>query len=147
MPKLTARKVMPMKRMPSSAAIAASVVAAFFDSGGWKAGTPVAMASVPVRATAPAAKARRRSRVPTCSGTLLPAVDDRRREVRVFAADDDPERADRDHEERRPDEEVGRDREDVARLADAAEVADRDQRDGDDADDHPFIDELRDAPT
>ena len=29
------------------------VVAAFFDSGGLNAGTPVAIASVPVRATAP----------------------------------------------------------------------------------------------
>ena len=36
----------------------ASVVAAFFASGGWNAGTPVAIASVPVRATAPAANAR-----------------------------------------------------------------------------------------
>ena len=38
------------------------VVAAFFASGGLKAGTPVAMASVPVSATAPAAKARNSSR-------------------------------------------------------------------------------------
>ena len=37
----------------------ARVVAAFFASGGWNAGTPVAIASVPVRATAPAANARR----------------------------------------------------------------------------------------
>ena len=36
----------------------ASVVAAFFASGGLNAGTPVAMASVPVSATAPAANAR-----------------------------------------------------------------------------------------
>ncbi len=49
---------MPMKSTASSTAMTASVVAAFFDSGGWKAGTPVAMASVPVRATAPEANAR-----------------------------------------------------------------------------------------
>ena len=36
----------------------ASVAAAFFASGGLNAGTPVAMASVPVRATAPEANAR-----------------------------------------------------------------------------------------
>ena len=41
----------------------ASVVAAFFASGGLNAGTPVAIASVPVRATAPAANARRSSRI------------------------------------------------------------------------------------
>ena len=46
-------------------AIAMRVVAAFLDSGGLKAGTPVAIASVPVRATAPEAKARRRMRRPT----------------------------------------------------------------------------------
>ena len=40
----------------------ASVVAAFFASGGLNAGTPVAIASVPVRATAPAANARSSSR-------------------------------------------------------------------------------------
>ena len=37
--------------------MAVSVVAAFLDSGGWKAGTPLAIASVPVRATDPLAKA------------------------------------------------------------------------------------------
>ncbi len=47
-----------MNRIASSAAMYASVDAAFFDSGGLKAGTPVAIASVPVSATAPAAKAR-----------------------------------------------------------------------------------------
>ena len=34
-------------------AIQTMVVAAFFDSGGWKAGTPLEMASTPVRAMAP----------------------------------------------------------------------------------------------
>ena len=45
----------------------ASLVAAFLGSGGLNAGTPVAIASVPVNATAPAAKARRRSSAPTDS--------------------------------------------------------------------------------
>ena len=49
-------------------AIAPRVEAAFFDSGGLKAGTPVAIASVPVSATAPAAKARSRRSAVTSSG-------------------------------------------------------------------------------
>ena len=42
-----------------------SVVAALRDSGGLKAGTPVAIASVPVRATAPDENARSSTRIPT----------------------------------------------------------------------------------
>ncbi len=49
---------MPMNSTANSTAMMASVEAAFFASGGSKAGTPVAMASVPVSATAPDAKAR-----------------------------------------------------------------------------------------
>ena len=52
-----------MNRVASRAAITASVVAALRASGGLNAGTPVAIASVPVRATAPAANARRMSRI------------------------------------------------------------------------------------
>ena len=62
-PKFTARKVRPMNRTPSRMAITPRVVAAFFASGGLNAGTPVAIASVPVRATAPAANARRSNRM------------------------------------------------------------------------------------
>ncbi len=54
----------------------ASVVAAFFASGGLNACTPVAIASVPVSATEPDAKARRRSRTPTVS-TALPVFEAR----------------------------------------------------------------------
>ena len=61
--KFTARNVMPMNSVASRAAMTARVVAAFFASGGLNAGTPVAIASVPVRATAPAANARRISRM------------------------------------------------------------------------------------
>ena len=44
-----------------------NVLAAFFDSGGLKAGTPLAIASTPVRATEPPAKAlRSRKRVSIC---------------------------------------------------------------------------------
>ena len=49
---------MPTNSTASRMAMAVSVVAAFFDSGGLKAGTPLAIASVPVRATEPLAKAR-----------------------------------------------------------------------------------------
>ena len=56
---------MPMNSVPSSAAMTARVAAAFFASGGLKARTPVAIASVPVRATDPAANARNRSSAPS----------------------------------------------------------------------------------
>ena len=56
--KLVARNVMPTNRMARMLAITISVRAAFWASGGLNAGTPVAIASVPVSATAPAANAR-----------------------------------------------------------------------------------------
>ena len=59
-----------MNRTPSRAAITPSVVAALRASGGLNAGTPVAIASVPVRATAPAANARR-TRI-SVSGWIVP---------------------------------------------------------------------------
>ena len=62
---------MPMNRIARITAIAISVRAAFRDSGGLKAGTPVAIASVPVRATAPDAKARSRMRIVTLTGRVL----------------------------------------------------------------------------
>ena len=46
------------------------VVAAFLDSGLWNAGTPLAMASTPVKATEPLANARRTSRMVSGSSTL-----------------------------------------------------------------------------
>ena len=49
---------MPMNRIAEQGGHDGRVVAAFFASGGLNAGTPVAIASVPVRATAPAANAR-----------------------------------------------------------------------------------------
>ncbi len=67
MPKFSATKVIPMNRIPSRIATAVSVVAAFFASGGLNAGTPLAMASVPVSATDPDAKARRISSTPSGS--------------------------------------------------------------------------------
>ena len=89
---MTARKVMPMNSVASRAAITASVVAAFFASGGLNAGTPVAIASVPVRATAPAANARRISRIAERLGRGLHLAGDRRAVGLALAEDDDPER-------------------------------------------------------
>ncbi len=56
---------MPMNSTARMPAMTMIVVAAFLASGGLNAGTPVAMASVPVRATAPDANARSRSTTPT----------------------------------------------------------------------------------
>ena len=65
--KLLARNVIPMNSTARITAIAIRVAAAFRASGGLNAGTPVAIASVPVSATAPEAKARSRIRIPTLS--------------------------------------------------------------------------------
>ena len=67
MPKVSATNVMPMNRIARSAAIATSVWAAFLASGGLNAGTPLAIASVPVSATEPEANARSSRRIPTAS--------------------------------------------------------------------------------
>ena len=66
---------MPTNSVPRMTAIVISVRAAFLGSGGWKAGTPVAIASVPVRATAPEAKARSRIRMPTlCAVSVVARI-------------------------------------------------------------------------
>ena len=134
---------MPMNRTPSRAAITPSVAAAFLDSGGLNAGTPVAIASVPVRATAPAAKARR-TRI-AVSGWIVPRhlVAQLRGVGAAFAEDEDPEDADRDHQQGRADEQVGRDGEDVASLAQAAEVAQRDQGQDADPDQDALVEQAR----
>ena len=52
-----AMTVTPMKIAPSRNAMVTMVLAAFFASGGLNAGTPLAIASTPVSATEPPAKA------------------------------------------------------------------------------------------
>ena len=102
-------------------------------SGGLNAGTPLAMASVPVSATEPAGERRSRSRpdglerrsAPSGSGLGGGAA---------LAEDHDPEQPIAIISSAEPDEQVGRDREDVARLAQPAQVAEGDQRDRRDAD-------------
>ena len=56
--------VMPTNRTASRTAMTIIVFAAFFGSGGLNAGTPLAMASVPVSATEPPANALSSSRMP-----------------------------------------------------------------------------------
>ena len=63
-PYWTAKRVRPTNRIASRIDIAVIVFAAFFASGGLNAGTPLAMASTPVSATEPPAKALSRSRIP-----------------------------------------------------------------------------------
>ena len=95
------------------------VVAAFFDSGGLNAGTPLAMASTPVRATEPLANASQEEQ----DGQRL----ERRRRarqagswrVRPRPSTSDLVDAQADHEQGDAHEQVGRDGEDVARLPDA----------------------------
>src|SRR3954469_4783984 len=64
-PNATANTVMPTNRIANRMAIAVIVSAAFFDSGGLKAGTPLAIASTPVNATDPPAKALSSRRTPS----------------------------------------------------------------------------------
>ncbi len=118
------------------------VLAAFFASGGLNAGTPLAIASTPVSATEPPAKALSsrktvRTSVPGwtawgCGGMAwaVPVSDVRQ--------------ADRDDPDRERHEEIGREGEDQARLAEAAEVADRDQGDRYEGDLDPEVIRRRD---
>ena len=63
-----------MKKNPRINPMIRSVVAAFFDSGGRKAWTPLLIASIPVRAAQPAEKARiRRNSVKGADASCRPA--------------------------------------------------------------------------
>ena len=102
------------------------MLAAFFASGGLNAGTPLAIASTPGQGDRPAGeRAEEQEEAERLGPRSAPASRlgrDRRR-----AAVDDADRADDDDEQRQAGEQVGRDGEDVARLAQAAKVADRDE--------------------
>ena len=85
MPNAKARTDTPTKIVPSRSPIAVIVFAAFRASGGLKAGTPFVIASVPLSATEPKAKARTmritdRASNPPSGGTTLR---DRERRGRV----------------------------------------------------------------
>ncbi len=62
-------------------AIIVSVIAAFFDSGGLKAGTPLEIASVPLIATEPAENARRTSH--NVRGSVASSMGGWRRGVKI----------------------------------------------------------------
>ena len=118
MPKPVARNVMPTNSTPSRMAMAVSVGAALRASGlGLKAVTPLAMASVPVSATEPAAKARSSRKI--VSGSRSRGR--RPGNWSSAAAAPSPSTTIRyapiaDHQQRAAHEQVGRDGEDVART-------------------------------
>ncbi len=118
-PAVVARKEMPRKTKPRITAIITIVAWAFFHSGGLNAGVPFEMASVPVIALQPSANARiRRSRLMDSTGTSIgttPVTSGGWPEGGADHADDDE-----DHDAHH--EDVGRQGEDRAALADAAEV-------------------------
>ena len=60
----------------------------------------------------------------------------------MLSEDNDPNRPDGDHQQRRAKEQVGRDREQVSGFTEAAQVADRDQDDREDAEDDALVDQL-----
>ncbi|CAM5717200.1 hypothetical protein STENM223S_03713 [Streptomyces tendae] len=71
-----ASAMMPQNMVTASRPIIASALPAFFDLGLRKAGTPLEIASTPVRAAQPEEKARRRRKTrakparPPCSGLI-----------------------------------------------------------------------------
>ena len=134
---MSARNMKPTKRMPRRIAIIVIVLAAFRDSGGLNAGTPLAIASTPVSATEPPAKARSSRKIVSASapGTGTWGWDRRGREL----AGHRPEEAQPERPDGQRHEQVGRRREDVAGLAQAPQVADRDESDRSDADLDPPV--------
>ena len=127
-----ATTVSPTNRTPSSTAMTVIVFAAFFASGGLNAGTPLAMASTPVSATEPPANALSSSRMPIAS---VPSGTASGRGDRLGRAGGDLAAADGHDRQGQADEQVGRDGEDVPRLAQAAQVGHRDERDRHEGDD------------
>ena len=131
---------MPRNIVIDSTTIISIVAAAFFASGGRNAGTPFDTASTPVIAVQPFEKAvSSRNSVSgdpveshgaaAITGVTVPVT---------YAPD-----ADRDQRQDRHDEEVGRHREDPARFANAAEVAEHQHEDEPERHLHPVDVPLR----
>ena len=98
-----------------------SVAAAFLLSGGRNAGTPFETASTPVIAVQPFENAVRSTNVVSMPAAARgERLDGRHRDQR---AGEVAPRAHAEHRQDADDEEVGRRREEAARLADAAQVA------------------------
>ncbi len=133
-----------MNRTASSTATIVSVVAAFLGSGGLKAGTPLAIASVPVSATEPEAKARMISSSPSGSrgsgapgsgeggAACSPRTTIRYTPIAII-------------EEGRTDEEIRRDGEDVPGFPQPPKVAEGDQHDRGNPDQEAFVRDLGDS--
>ena len=107
-------------------------VRAFFHAGSWKAGTPLEMASTPVTAAPPEAKARSTTNSAAPMNSPSPGVPILTSPVLVqrlgvgrwpMASRTTPDDQQHDHVD---EEEVGRDGEDLARLLHAAQVAEGD---------------------
>ena len=114
-----ARNDVPRNIVPSRSAMMSMVVRAFCHSGGLKAGTPLATASVPVMAEQPSAKARMRRSSPNVSAGTW-AGDDVGHVGCL--AQNRAQHAERDQQQRAAQEDVGRAGEDRAALADAPQV-------------------------
>ena len=116
----------PKNAVPRMTAIHVSVVAAFFDSGLRNAGTPSAIASTPVSATAPDENARsmiergRAGEQRAVVGDLVERLLVHRQGAEV--AEVRARQPDQDEATERDDVDVGRAREEPARLLQAAEV-------------------------
>ena len=115
------------------------VAAAFLASGFLKAGTPSAMASMPVRATAPDEKPRSRRNRLSCPPASIPwnSSGDGRRDLRQVAQDVLPAQAVDDEQGEADDVGVGGDGEDEARLLQPPQVGDGDEQDEAEADAPP----------
>lgn len=127
-----ARKVMPMKSKIRRAPSHASTTGGFFASGGLKAGTPSETASTPVSAAQPDANARRtRKGVRSCAAGMAGPHHLRQRVPAEGPADESVD----DQDAEAGDEQVSRQRKELAGLAKAPEVGERDQGDERHADD------------
>ncbi len=114
---------MPRNIVIDSAAIVSIVAAAFFDSGGLKAGTPFETASTPVIAVQPFENAvRSRNRVSIWPVGCIGFGDLHGLNGAAHRAP----RANSDEHQQADDEEICRQGEDPSRLADAAEIAEHD---------------------
>ena len=108
--------------------MATRVLAAFLASGGLNAGTPLAIASTPVSATDPPAKAWRSRKSPDGLGARAPGRTAERARL-VGGAHERVGDADGDGQQGHEQEQVRGQGEDVARLADAAQVRRRHEDD------------------
>ena len=117
---------MPRNIVIASTAIATSVAAAFFASGGRNAGTPFETASTPVIAVQPLANAVSSRKV--VSGCGAGRVGGSGASTGTIVCVDVAIQPVRNQHEDADDEKIGRHGEDAARFADAAQVADHQQR-------------------